>query len=100
MAGPPEDRRVTKRVKQTQTIRIRPAEPEYSDEIRLTLNVSWDGLYFATSKGHYSCGMTVYVTRNYRPSAAENIEERGKVVRIDQLREGRWGIAIKFEPDA
>jgi hypothetical protein len=96
MNGPPEDRRLSKRVKQTQTIRIRPADPKFAEEVRLTLNVSWDGLYFATSKHHYCVGLEVFVTRNYRPQDTDTLEEKGSVVRVDELRAGRWGVAVKF----
>jgi hypothetical protein len=75
MKEPREDRRISSRINQSQTIRIRPAEPNYSEEIRTTLNVSWDGFYFATSIGHYFSGMIVYVTRNFRSNDPRNREE-------------------------
>jgi len=93
----PKDRRITLRVDQSQTVRIRPAESQYAEEIRTTLNVSWDGLYFATSMGHYSCGMIVYVTRNFRSNTPANREEKGTVVRVDKLKQGRWGVAVHFK---
>ena len=53
MKEPPKDRRISSRTNQSKTVRIRPAESKYAEEIRTTLNVSWNGLYFATSIGHY-----------------------------------------------
>ena len=97
MKEAPKDRRITLRVDQSQTVRIRPAESQYAEEIRTTLNVSWDGLYFATSMGHYSCGMIVYVTRNFRSNTPANREEKGTVVRVDKLKQGRWGVAVHFK---
>ena len=97
MKEAPKDRRITLRVDQSQTVRIRPAESQYAEEIRTTLNVSWDGLYFATSVGHYSCGMIVYVTRNFRSNTPANREEKGTVVRVDKLKQGRWGVAVHFK---
>jgi hypothetical protein len=93
----PKDRRITSRIDQSQTVRIRPAESKYAKEIRTTLNVSWDGLYFATSMGYYSSGMIVYVARNFQSNNPANREEKGTVVRVDKLKEGRWGVAIHFK---
>jgi hypothetical protein len=95
----PEDRRHSSRINQSQTVRIRPAESKYSEEIRTTLNVSWDGFYFATSADHYASGMVVYVTRDYRANNPGNREEKGSVVRVDNLKEGRWGIAVQLARD-
>ena len=92
--GPPEDRRISSRIDQSRTVRIRPAESQCPEEIRTTLNVSWDGFYFATSIGHYFTGMIVYVTCDFRPNDLTHREEQGTVVRVDKLKEGRWGVAI------
>lgn len=100
MKGPPEDRRISTRINQSQTVRVRPAETEYAEEIRTTLNVSWEGFYFATSVGHYFPGMTVYVTRDFHSNDPSNPEERGTVARVDKLKEGRWGVAVHVARDA
>jgi hypothetical protein len=94
MKETPEDRRISQRTNRSYTFRIRPIESQYAEEIRTTLNVSWDGLYFATSLGHYFSGMTVYVTGNFRSNDPTNREEQGTVVRVDKLKEGRWGVAV------
>lgn len=99
MKEPREDRRISSRINQSQTIRIRPAQPDVPEEIRTTLNVSWDGLYFATSLGHYFPGMVVYVTRDFQWNDPMNREEQGTVVRVDILKRGRWGIAIHVPRD-
>jgi len=96
MKWPPENRRISSRINQSLTVRIRPVESQYAEEIRPTLNVSWEGLYFATSIGHYFSGMIVYVTRDYRSNDPTRQEERGTVVRVDKLKEGRWGVAVHF----
>jgi hypothetical protein len=94
-----EDHRISSLVNQSQTIRIRPVESQFAEEIRSTLNVTWDGLYFATSIGHYFSGMNVYVARNFRSSDPANREKQGTVVRVDNLKEGRWGVAVHLERD-
>jgi hypothetical protein len=97
MNGPPEDRRASSRKNQSQTVRIRPADSQYEEEIRTTLNVSWDGFYFATSIGHYFPGMIVNVTRNFLSNDRTSREEQGTIVRVDKLREGRWGVAVHMD---
>ncbi|MBZ5660682.1 MAG: hypothetical protein LAO08_09765 [Acidobacteriia bacterium] len=99
MKGPPEDRRISARINQSQTVRIRPAESQYAEEIRTTLNVSWDGFYFATSLSHYVPGMMVLVTRDFPTNDPKNREEQGTIVRVDKLKEGRWGVAVFLSRD-
>jgi hypothetical protein len=89
MKEPTEDRRISSRINQSQTVRIRPAETRYPEEIRTRLDVSWAGIYFATSIGHYFCGMAVYVTRNYLSNGQSNREVPGTIVRVDKLKEDR-----------
>jgi hypothetical protein len=81
-------------------LRIRPAESQYAEEIRPTLNVDRDGLYFATSIGHYFSGMNVYVGPEFRSSDPANREKQGTVFRVDKLKEGRWGVAVRLANDA
>jgi hypothetical protein len=100
MKDPPEDRRISSRINQSQTVRIRPAEPQYAEEIRTTLKVSWDGFYFATSIGYYFSGMVVYVTRDFQSNDPTNPEDQGTVVRVDKLKDGRWGVAVHLARDA
>jgi hypothetical protein len=100
MKGPPEDRRISSRIDQSRTVRIRPAESQYAEEVRTTLNVSLDGFYFATSIGHYFPGMIVHVTRDFQSNDSTTREEEGTVARVDKLREGRWGVAVHLGRDA
>jgi hypothetical protein len=93
---PQKDRRHSSRMNQSRTVRIRPAESQYAEEIRTTLNLSWDGFYFATSTGHYFSGMIVYVTCDFRSNDLTNRETQGTVVRVDKLKKGRWGVAIQM----
>ena len=94
-----EDRRISSLINQSQTVRIRPVESQYAEEIRPTLNVTWDGLYFATSIGHYFSGMIVYVARDFQFSDPANREEKGTVVRVDKMKGGRWGVAVRLAQD-
>jgi len=94
MKEPLEDRRISSLINQSETVRIRPVESQYAEEIRPTLNVTWDGLYFATSIGHYFSGMNVYVARDFQSSDPTNREKPGTVMRVDKLKAGRWGVAV------
>jgi hypothetical protein len=90
----PEERRISSRTKDPETVQISPADSKYPEEQCTTLDVSWDGLYFATAIGHYFPGMVVYITRNYPTNDPARNEQQGSVVRVDKLREGRWGVAV------
>jgi hypothetical protein len=81
MKGPLENRRISSRINQSRTVRIRPAESQYAEEIRTALKVTWDGFYFATSIGHYFSGMIVYITGDFRSNDLSNPEEQGTLVR-------------------
>jgi hypothetical protein len=93
------DRRASSRTGQSRTIRIRAAEAKYGEEIRPTLDVSWGGLYFATSIRHYFIGMVVFVTMDFHGPDPMNRESRGTVTRIDNLKPRRWGVAIQLDKD-
>jgi hypothetical protein len=75
-------------------VRIRPFDPSLPPEYCTTLNASQDGLYFPTQSGHYSLGMSVYVTTDFQPDSPLNSTFVGVVVRIDTLGTEKWGIAI------
>ena len=94
MKEPSENRRISSRTNQSQPVRIRPVETQYPEETRTTLNVSWNGFYFATSMGHYFSGMNVDVTCNFESKDLTRREEKGTVMRVDKLKEGMWGVAI------
>src|SRR5947209_5315458 len=72
------------------------AKNGYVEEVRTTLNVSRDGLYFTTSLEHYRVGMLTAVTFPYSPADPVKMEEIGEVVRVERLGDGRTGIAVRF----
>src|SRR2546427_8728446 len=91
------ERRRQLRLKFSRPVRVG-SEAKYGhvEEVRTTLNVSRDGLYFTTSLEHYSVGMLLKVTFPYSPVDPIKTEEIGEVVRVERLADGRMGIAIKF----
>jgi len=88
------ERRHAPRFDLAQMVRIRPFDPDLPAEYCTTFNVSKNGLYFASSGGHYTLGMMVYVTADFQPGSPMAHSVTGAVVRIDDLEGGKRGIAV------
>jgi hypothetical protein len=86
------------RAKMAQRVRVRPFDSHYPEEICITQNLSRTGFYFETSLGHYFTGMFVYVTRNFHPGDFMSCAETADVVRVERLKSGKWGVAIRVLP--
>ena len=85
------ERRRSRRVKIGQLLKVRPSGPqdEHFEDICKTINASPKGLYFITRRDSYYAGMRLFVTLPYR-------EYLGQVVRIEQLENGRRGVAVQI----
>lgn len=98
MGAPNKNRRRAARAKLALPIRIRCFESNYPEEICSTRNVSREGLYFVTSARHYLeqyfRDAKVRVMRNFQPDDLTNLEETGRIVRVESLPDGKWGVAI------
>jgi hypothetical protein len=82
-------------------VRIRPFDPSLPPEYSTTFDVSQDGMYLATSSDHYAPGMNVYVTSEYQPDSPMKHSLTGLVVRVEKLRDDKWGVAIQtFSPSS
>jgi len=92
------ERRHQPRLNLSQVVRIRPFDPNLPPEYCTTYNVSKEGLYLATSAGHYVPGMKVYVTSDFQPGSPLNHAAAGVVVRVDKLEDDKWGVAIHIVP--
>jgi hypothetical protein len=95
MSNSRESRR-TPRAKLSQTVRIRPCDIHYPEEVCNTSNISRGGIYFVSSTKHYYVNMAVYIAVNYRSGDPLNREELAEVVRVDKLDDGKFGIAIRI----
>jgi hypothetical protein len=93
-SGAPERRR-RPRINLSQVVRIRPFDQSLPPEYCTTFNVSQDSLYFATSSDRYAPGMNVYLTSDYQPDSPMNHALTGLVVRVEQLENDKWGVAIQ-----
>ena len=91
-----EERRRSPRTGLQQVVRIRPFDPQLPPEYCTTINLSPDGLYFTTAAAHYAVGTNVYVTGDFRPGSPIHKAVAGVIVRVDQLPEDRYGIAIQI----
>ena len=77
-------------------MRVRPLDSHYPEEICTTDNVSKGGFYFTTGKDHYVKGMALQITRNFQPGDPTNKEESADVIRVEQVGEGKWGVAVRI----
>jgi hypothetical protein len=91
-----KERRGRLRLKMLKPVRVRPSNPRHEDEIRTTLNASRDGLYFTTWAEHYYVGMYLGVIFPYSTVDAVNMQSDGRIIRIDRLKDGRFGIAVQI----
>jgi hypothetical protein len=94
---PAGERRSRRRARIYLPVYVRPTEGRYEsfDDVRTTLNASSDSVYFTSWQQGYCRGMRVMVTFPFSPvPSALNVDYIGQVVRIDQLSDGRLGIAV------
>jgi hypothetical protein len=93
-----KNRRRAPRAKLSLPVRIRCFGSNWPEEIGRTSNVCREGLYFETSARHYLehyfRDRKVGVMRNFQPGDLANLEESGQIMRIDNLPDGKLGVAI------
>ena len=94
-----DGRRRMARTKIAQTIRVRPSMPMQNnfDDVARTLNASRTGIYFAARRTEYCKDMRLFVTYPFSTTPGTlNQEFVGRVVRVDELADGRRGIAVEL----
>jgi hypothetical protein len=96
MAENSSERRRSPRTELQQVVRIRPFDPQLPPEYCTTVNLSPDGLYFTTTAAHYAVGTNVYVTGDFQPGSPIHKAVAGVIVRIDQLPDDQFGVAIQI----
>ena len=69
---------------------------EYNEEVQTLSNRSRDGLYFETRATHYRVGMPISVSTACESPLRWNSPTFGKVVRINHLADGGFGIAVRI----
>jgi hypothetical protein len=91
-----QERRGAPRAKLPRIIRVRPFDLCLPEEVCITTNFSKTGLYFETSVRHYYAGMNVSVARNFHADDPVHREESAKIIRVEKLEDGKWGVAIRI----
>jgi hypothetical protein len=94
-----DERRRMGRTKIAQIIRVRPSMPVQNnfDDVARTLNASRTGIYFAARRAEYCKDMRLFVTYPFSMTPGTlNQEFVGRVVRVDELDDGRRGIAVEL----
>jgi hypothetical protein len=93
------EKRINPRAKLSRMLRVRPSEGDADpfEELPITTNVSKRGIYFHTNLQNYRVGMRLFVTYPFTfvndPMKSEYLAE---VVRVEQLADSRFGIAIRL----
>jgi hypothetical protein len=93
----PQESRRRNRLKVTLPVRVRRVDPcgEPAEELQTTIDFNRHGVFFATSSDHYRTGMKLLVAFPYSPGAICQ-EYAGEVVRIEELSDSRYGVAVRF----
>ncbi|HXX19073.1 MAG TPA: response regulator [Candidatus Acidoferrum sp.] len=97
------DRRKRRRALISAPIRVRNVDVTQGapDEISTTLDVSRNGVLFATSLPTFAAGMEVAVTFPYtKTPQSQQAEQSGRVVRVTQMPDGRRSVAIALDVGA
>jgi hypothetical protein len=93
------ERRGTRRCKITQLMRLRPSDPEKDpfEDLRGSLSVSRNGVFFQTSEPGYEIGMRLFVTMPYsQDPTSMSREYLAEVVRRENMPNGLFGVGFKI----
>lgn len=93
-------KRSCRRAKIAKPLRVRPSEPrdEHFEDLPVSINASKEGIYFHTRRASYYKGMRVFVTFPFSSAHDPmNCEYVAEVVRIEQLANGRLGVALHLK---
>lgn len=94
------EQRKSRRAKIAKPVRVRPSDPrdEHFEDLPTSANASREGIYFVSRKNPYYKGMRVFVTFPFSslhdPMSCEYVAE---VVRIDELANGKFGVAVHLK---
>jgi len=94
-----QNRRLARRLRLKQPIRVRGSDPKGGDfeDLSHTENASQRGIYFLTKRMSYFTGMRLYFTIPFiSPGNPKNREYFGQVTRVDPRENGHLGIAVQF----
>lgn len=92
------ERRLIRRTRIACRARIRPIHEAqaFLEEVCKTINISRGGIYFICGHASYRKHMHLYVACPDSNSAHDLGGEIARVVRVDSLPRGEWGIAVNY----
>lgn len=90
------ERRRAHRVRMEVTARVRPyyQTPELPEELLKARNISRNGFYFVSQRAGFRKNMNLYVACPAGHSQTHADAESARVVRVDSLGGGSWGVAV------
>ncbi len=96
ITAPGSERRRARRVHMEVTARVRPyyETQGLSEQLLKAKNVSRDGFYFVSRRAGFREDMNLYVACPAGHSHTHADAECARVVRVDSLGEGSWGVAV------
>lgn len=103
--GDPAERKLprvprrSRRVESYQPIQVRQTGESASDvrDVCITQNISRDGLYFKSGLLSYREGMRLTISfLRHSDLFAPNASYTGQIVRVDQIEDGRVGVAVRL----
>jgi PilZ domain len=97
-ANYPQKRR-SRRVRMSRPLRVRPSEPrdDHFEDLIVSVNVSKEGIYFHSRRIGYYKGMRVFVTFPFSSTDPVNCEYVAEVVRVEDLPNKRFGVAVDLK---
>jgi len=94
------EQRRSRRAKIAKPLRVRPSDPrdEHFEDLPVSVNASKEGIYFHTRRSNYYKGMRVFVTFPFTsPHDPMNCEYVAEVVRVENLANNRFGVALHLK---
>jgi hypothetical protein len=91
------EQRRSRRAKIARPMRVRPSEPrdEHFEDLPVSVNASREGIYFLTRHSSYYKGMRLFVTFPFASAQDPmNCEYVAEVVRVEEVPNGRLGVAV------
>lgn len=94
------EQRKSRRAKIAKPVRVRPSDPlnDHFEDQPISVNASKEGIYFIPTQGTYYNGMSVFVTFPFSsPHDPLNCEYAAQVVRVEELPNGKSGVAVHLK---
>ncbi len=92
--------RRSRRSKIARPVRVRPSDPkdDHFEDLPVSVNSSKEGIYFTSRRKSYYKGMRVFVTFPFSsPHDPMNREYVAEVVRVEELPNGKFGVAVRLK---